>query len=127
MKRRIHNFYAALLYLFGADRKIKYLVDIGFIYGIGYPFDHPLLLKSAEIIPLYLRKGFDHAHLADYIPVLGRHNLPAVLPVYLVTVVFLRVMARGYYYSCYTTKRPYGIAQFRGGPHFAEDPCLNAV
>ena len=40
--------------------------------------------------------GVDHSHFVDDLPVDGGHDLAAVLPVYLVTVVFRRIVAGRY-------------------------------
>ena len=56
-----------------------------------------------------------------------RHQLPAILPVNLITVVFFWIMRSRNHHPGVTTQMPDGKGQGRGGVNFVEDKNLDAI
>ena len=87
----------------------------------------PLLLRFGLVHGLHGMIVLDGLDFLDNLLIIGRRHLCAVLPVYLVAVVFRRIVARRYHDARGTPQRAKGEGKLRRGTKRIEHICLDAV
>jgi len=128
MKRSIDNYHILSLFNFlRSDRLSLYIFYKAVIYFLSDYIEKACLFSFPFSHSLNIRKVSNSVYFTDYSLILRRNHLCSIGPIYLIPVVFRRVVAGSNDYSGSTAQSSYGIGQFRSWAKLVKYIRFNSV